>query len=113
MRVELRDGQWADLREHITHSVDKSIKVASVRSKADETLLFDWQTAIVRALVRDWNVRDPDGHEILITDADAMERAPSDIIESLFDPCSDAYIKATVPNAPTPPSSAGSSLDSQ
>jgi hypothetical protein len=108
-RIELRDGQWADLREHITHKVDKEIKVSRIRARANDEALFDWQTVIVRAFVRDWNVRDPDGHEIPIGDPDAIDRAPDDIVEELVGPSVEAWTGATVPNAPTPPSSDGSS----
>jgi hypothetical protein len=98
MRVELRDGQWADLREHITHATDKQIKVARLQAMKDDTVAFDWGTVLVRAFVRDWNVKDPDGNPITIADPDAIERAPDDIIDELFDPCSEAWAGATVPN---------------
>jgi hypothetical protein len=98
MRVELRDGQWADLRERINHGTDKEIKVAAARSRSDPGLAFDWQTTIVRAFVREWHVLDPDGVAIPIADPDAIERAPDDIIDELFEKSSDAWLGATVPN---------------
>jgi hypothetical protein len=104
-RIELRDGQWADLREHITHGVDKQIKVARRRAQNDDVAAFDWETFIVRAFVRDWNVKDPDGRDIPLGDADAIERAPDDVIDALVKPAAEAWLGATIPNAPTPPSS--------
>jgi len=105
MRQELRDGQWAELRERITHGTDKAIKHANLASRKDDTVAFDWGTVLVRAFVRDWNVRDPDGAAIPISDADAIERAPDDIIDALLPPCVELWTGATSPNAPTPSSS--------
>jgi hypothetical protein len=100
MRIELRDGQWAELRERITHSVDKDIKRARNRSFANSEDAFDWVTVIVGAFVRDWNVQDPDGNPIPVGDPDAIDRAPDDIIEELFTPATEAWVGATVPNEP-------------
>lgn len=105
MRVDLPDGQWADMRERITHGQDKDIKRARVRVEANPESLVDWPTVIVRAFVREWNVRDPDGNPIPLGDPDAIDRAPDDIVDTLFGKAVDAYKAATVPNAPTPPSS--------
>lgn len=111
MRIELRDGQWAELRERITHAVDKDIKKAHMRGRSDPVESFELDTVITRAFVRDWNVRDPDGAAISLTDADAIERAPDDIIEVLAKAAAQQWTQATVPNVPTPPSSDGSSSD--
>lgn len=105
MRVELRDGQWAELREHITHGVDKQIKRARVKGQANPEDAFDWQTVLVRAFVKEWHVLDPDGAAIPVADEDAIDRAPDDIIDALFPKAAEAYTGATVPNDPTPPSS--------
>jgi hypothetical protein len=120
MRVDLRDGQWAELREHITHGYDKAIKQASLAARANQSEVFDWTTIVVAAFVRAWNVRDPDGTEIPFPptgDLDAaraaVERAPEDVVEALFDPAVESYSGATVPNAPTPPSSDAGSSASQ
>lgn len=105
MRVELRDGQWAELREHITHGVDKQIKKARIRGKENAEDAFDWETVMVRSFVREWHVLDPDGAAIPLADEDAIDRAPDDIIDVLLPKAFEAYTGATVPNAPTPPSS--------
>lgn len=104
-RVELRDGQWADLRERITHGADKEIRRARNAAKANPEAVFDWSTVIVRAFVRAWSVQDPDGTPIDLADADAIDRAPDDIVDALFTPAAEAWLGATIPNAPTPPSS--------
>lgn len=105
MRVDLRDGQWADLRERITHGVDKDIKNARVVSVRDDGHAFDWTTVMVRSFVREWSVQDPDGIPIALADADAIDRAPDDIVDELFGKAAELWTRATVPNPPTPPSS--------
>ena len=79
MRVELRDGQWAELRERINHGTDKELKKLVLRTTGDESVGLDLDTAVVRAFVTAWHVLDPDGSVIPLGDADAIERAPDDI----------------------------------
>ena len=109
MRVELRDGQWADLRERITHGQDKLITRARrlAREDVDETTAD--VTALLRAFVGEWSVNDLDSKPIPLSDADAFDRAPSDIIDTLVGACLPLYAPATVPNPPTPSSSGSSS----
>ncbi len=96
-RIELRDGQWADLRERITHGVDKHIKTQRAKALSDPEAAFDWTTVITQAFVREWNVRDIDGNPIALTDPDAIERAPEDIIEELWPQAAEAWHGATHP----------------
>lgn len=103
MRVELRDGQWADLRERITHGDDKAIK----RKYRDDPT--EAATEMIRRFVVTWSVKDPDGKPIDLSDADAIDRVPEDIADELFDAAGAHYKVATVPNPPTPPSSDASS----
>ncbi len=115
-RVELRDGQWAELRERINHGLDKHIKKASLRARpafeqgdlgSDE--VFDWPTTMVGAFVRTWNVRDEEtGQPIQVgafDDPTWVNQAPEDIIDVLFTAATAAWTRATVPNGATPPSS--------
>jgi hypothetical protein len=108
MRVELPDGQWAELHEHISHADDKAIKRLTTKAKTDEAVWFDVDSLIVRTFLRDWYVKDRDGQPIPATDADAVERAPSDIIDRLAIDGSKLYTGATDTN-PTPASSDDSS----
>lgn len=109
IHVELRDGMWAEMRERITHGVDKEIKKAVRRGRDDPDAGFEADTVLVRAFVREWSVRDPDGNPISIGDADAIDRAPDDIIEDLARAAASAWTGATIPNPRTPPSSEDSS----
>jgi hypothetical protein len=109
MRIELRDGQWAELRERISHGQDKEIKRAWVRGAADRDLLVDAQTTVVRQFLRAWYVNDLDGQPIAADAADAVERMPDDIVDEIYAKASELYKATTVPNPSTPPSSDGSS----
>ena len=97
MRVELRDGQWAELREHITHGDAKTIR----RARDDEGEL---ESAIVRVFVKAWNVVDLDGLALALDAPDAIDRAPSDVVDTLMLAAAELWTAATVPNSPTPPS---------
>jgi hypothetical protein len=114
MRVELRDGQWAELREHITHAQDKEIRRAQMRSRRDpETAVGDGDTAALRVFVQSWNVLDVNGDPIPITDPDAIDRMPADLADIVAVEVDALYHPVTVPNAPTPPSSADGSSDNR
>jgi hypothetical protein len=112
MRVELRDGQWAELRKRITHGQDKEIRRARVltRDNPEEHAADDF-TVLLRAFISGWYVLDLDGKPIDLGDADAIERCPSDITNELIGETLPLYFPATVPNASTPPSSDDSSSD--
>jgi len=102
MRVDLPDGQWADLREHINHGTDKHLKRAWRKGKEDPDLAFDIDTELVRAFVRTWQVNDPDGNAIPWTDADAVDRATDDVVDELATKAAELWSGVTAPNAPTP-----------
>lgn len=108
MRLELRDGQWAELREHITHGQDKEIQRSYVAARHDPPAVVEVQTTFVRLFVKGWNVLDPDGASIPLDAADAFERMPADLADQIFSKAQDLYKAATVPNPRTPPSSGDS-----
>jgi hypothetical protein len=127
-RIELRDGQWAELRDHINHKTDKGIWLARKRAiDAGVTAEgFGWKTLLTRLFVRSWSVKDPDGAPITITPIDLtdddpvalaredlgpIDHAPDDIVNVLYKAAAEAWVGTTVPNAPTPLSSDGSSSD--
>lgn len=107
-RIELRDGQWADLRERISHRSDKDLRIAYRRGRDDAEQQAEFDTILVRAFVRHWSVLDPDGTAIPIEDPDAIDRAPEDVADALVVAAAELWTGATAPNAPTPPSSDGS-----
>lgn len=106
MRVELRDGQWAELREHISHAQDKEIIRARRLVNEGGDILDAYVPAMIRMFVREWHVDNPDdGKPVGLDDPDALDRAPRDVIDVLFAHAVERYKATTVPNAPTPPSS--------
>lgn len=103
-------GQWAELRERITHGQDKEIIRARQRVKADPTgAAHDDQTVALQVFVRDWHVLDVDGNPLDVNQPDVMDRCPMDVADVLFAHIMTLYTRTTVPNSPTPPSSGGSS----
>lgn len=107
MRIELRDGQWADLREHITHGAEKRIR-RSLKDPDD----FEFMTTVVDVYVRDWYVKDPETNEAIPVDApDRIDRAPDDVIDVLLTESQKLWKSTETPNPPMPPSSGGSSSD--
>ena len=107
-RIELRDGQWAKLRERITHGQDKAISRAFRAGRDDPDRRPDFTTVLVREFVATWYVNDPAGVLIPLADQDAINRAPSDIVDQLADAALPLWNEVTVPNAPTPPPSESS-----
>lgn len=107
MRLDLRDGQWAEIREHISHGQDKEIKRAQWRARSDPTAaISEGDTTALRVFIKSWSVNDPDGNPIPLTDGNAIERMPSDIADEIAVKVNAIYHpEATVPNAPTPPPS--------
>lgn len=101
MRVELRDGQWADLRERIRHDAHKRIKVAIRKATDDDAAAVDLDDVVIREFVVAWDIRDLDGQPIPVTDADALDRLPSDIADVLLTEALAAHERASVPNSPT------------
>jgi hypothetical protein len=79
MRVELRDGQWADLRERISHGQDKEIKRAYVHGTDGD--VFEAQTVMVRHFAKAWHILDIDGAAIPLDDPAAVDRMPDDIVD--------------------------------
>ena len=55
MRIDLRDGQWAEVRDVISHGAAKAVVRAS---RLDDLELMN---ATTMAYVKAWDVKDPDG----------------------------------------------------
>lgn len=102
MRIDLPDGQWAEVRERLTHGEDKALRRVTHAGKTDPALSFDVDTALVRTFVSDWYVLDLDGKTIALSDPDAIDRAPGDIIDILAERSAEQWIGATQPDPPTP-----------
>lgn len=102
MRLELRDGQWAELRERISHGADKRIKIANRKGRDDDASALEIDDVLIREYVTAWHVLDIDGAAIPLTDPDATDRLPEDISDAIAIAAAEHYSGATAPNAPTP-----------
>ena len=80
MRVDLPDGQWADLRERLSYAQARDVRRASLAIRADAEALADFDIALVRAYVSAWHVLGIDGTAVAV---DNPEQAPDDIIQPL------------------------------
>lgn len=101
-RIDLRDGQWAVIRERITHGQRKAI----IRVGQEDDLEF--MGAVSRAYVESWEVRDLDGNLIPLDAPDGFDRLPDDIAQAIYSDVV-ARWRAVTNTVPTPPSSAASS----
>jgi hypothetical protein len=98
MRIELRDGQWADVRERVSHGSAKRIM------RSAEGDIYDFQTELTRAYATAWNILDEDGAAIPIDAPDAVDRMPHDIVRALFKAIRPLWRELN-DMSPTPPSS--------
>jgi hypothetical protein len=108
MRIDLRDGMWAELHEHLTHAEDKRIKAQyrkSLDTEGDDSEGDALNTLVVRIYTKAWHVLDRDGNAIPLSDEDAIDRAPDDVIDTLVPECSKLWKAHLAPKEPTPSSS--------
>lgn len=98
MRIDLRDGQWAEIRDVISHGAAKAVVRAS---RADDLELMN---ATTMAYVKAWDVKDPDGLPVPFDAPDAFDRLPSDVAQAIYEQVLLRW-KAARDTSPTPPSS--------
>lgn len=96
-RITLPRGQWAEIRERLSHGQAKDLRRAWIRARAEPEEKVEVQSAYARAFVREWNVVDIEGNPIPLADTDAIDRAPDDVIDSIFDQVLPDENKATDP----------------
>ena len=78
MRLELPDGQWADLRERLTYAQARDVRRASLSIRGDDLAMADFDLVLVRAYVSGWHVLGIDGAAVPL---EGMESAPDDVIQ--------------------------------
>jgi hypothetical protein len=83
VRVELPEGQWADLREWLPYGLARSVRRASLATRDDPAALADFDIALVRAYVVNWHVL-ANGEAVPV---DRLEDAPDAIVQELFAEC--------------------------
>lgn len=101
MRLELRDGQWADLRERPTLAQANLVRAAYVAAGGDSAAVVDIAAAAVAAYVSDWHVLGEDGHELGI---DQVQDAPDDVVQAIAAEALRIFRGAPDPKGSTAPS---------
>jgi hypothetical protein len=79
MRIDLPDGQWADIADLVTHGREKAIARAGLAAREDITKAADIPTAIVSAFLLAWLVRGEDGQDLPIT-LEGIDGAPDELV---------------------------------
>lgn len=100
MRIELRDGQWAELREHPSHGQVNIVRRALLRAGEDLEAAVDVALAYVSAYVIAWSVHNGEGDVPLSSAVDA----PDDIVQAIA-----AAAQGLYAGRPDPKDSAGPS----
>jgi hypothetical protein len=101
MRVDLRDGMWAELREEPSHAQVNLIRRALLRATDESEAAADVAAAYIAAYVSAWSVRTKSGLEI------PLERAvdaPDDIIERVASEAAQLYAGKPDPKGSPAPS---------
>lgn len=79
-RIPLPDGQWADVRDWLTHGEAKAVRKAWLAAGVDIASAPDVDTALVRAYVEAWHVIGRDGQPVPL---ERVEDAPSAVLDGL------------------------------
>ena len=80
MRVELAEGQYADLRDRLTYGQARDIRAAFLRIKEDPSAAADIDLALVRGYVSEWHVLSLSGEAVPSASPDL---APDDVIQTI------------------------------
>lgn len=80
MRVDLPDGQWAELRERPTVNQLNLVRRAMLRISADPGAGADVALAYVEAYVSAWSIRNPQGQAVTLEQAGD---APDELVQAI------------------------------
>lgn len=95
-RIDLGDGQWADLRPWLTHGEKKRVQRAWLAVANDLENSPDVDTALVAAYVEAWHVIGRDGQPVPV---ERIEDAPADALDRLVPILSEKWKGRADPNA--------------
>lgn len=80
-RVDLPNGQWAELRERLTYAQAREVRRALLATNEDPLAFADFDLAVVRAYVTSWHVLDiATGTSVGL---DTPEAAPDDVLQPI------------------------------
>lgn len=82
MRLDLGNGQWAELRDRLLYHQAQPIRVvfALIEKGGNAAALADLDLALVRGYVEQWHVLDLDGNAVPLTDP---QLAPDGTIQAI------------------------------
>ena len=89
MKLDLPDGQWAELRERLTYGQAKVVKRAYVAiQQRDDDALVDLDLALLKGYVTNWDVKNIDGTPATL---DAIDNVPDDVIQLIAKRAADLW----------------------
>lgn len=98
-KLQLNDGQWAELRDWLTHGEEKAVlrTWAAASKNLEEAPEID--TALVRAYLMAWNVKGRDGRELPV---EQIDDAPGNIVATIVEVVTERWAgrRGTDPNSP-------------
>jgi hypothetical protein len=80
VRLELPDGQWAELRDALTYGQARDVRKLFLAANDDRGQLADIDGAMVRAYLLSWNVHGLDGASLGV---DQLDDCPNATIEAI------------------------------
>ena len=81
-RLELPDGQWAEIRTKPNHGQNLRISIATERATTGRGSFSEWASTVGRQMTETWFVRNEQGETITLSDA-GWESAPGEIIDAI------------------------------
>lgn len=95
MRLELPDGQYADLRDRLTYDQAREVRRAFLAKEIDPMSMADFDLTLVRSYVSGWNVLDREGHAVAIDGS--LGEVPDDLIQKIAQTALDDWNGKAVP----------------
>ncbi len=81
-RLDLPDGQWAELRDWLTHGEEKAVLRAWAAAAGSLAEAPEVDSALIIAYVADWHVVGRDGHEVPL---DRIDDCPGTVAAAIVD----------------------------
>lgn len=110
-RLELPDGQWAEIstaRLHKTVVRVQNALMRTVRTMGTEDV-FDSDAEIILAMVTNWHVLSSENGQALPLDVTGIGNAPESVIAAIYDRCMEVHSGKSADSLP--PASAAPSGD--
>jgi len=87
-RLELPDGQWADIRTSPNHAQYRAVIAAMEDAGTGRATMIEWASTVGRQMTAAWLVRDEQGKTLELDD-EGWDAAPADIVDAI---CTEAQL---------------------